>query len=122
MSGREPIRSWPDLREFALGLGLPKVEEATSWGNPNLKAHGKMWCWWSPMIDAAVFKGTIEEREMLREADPQTFVFHDHYRNFGCILVAAGRIDVNWADARLRRTWEDMAPKRWLATWKAGQP
>jgi hypothetical protein len=115
----DPIFTWPELRDVALGLGLPKVEDAVSWGNPNLKAHGKMWCWWSPMIDAAVFKGSIEEREMLHDADPQTFVLHDHYRSFGCILVAAGRIDRGWAEARLRRTWEAMAPKRWLATWKA---
>ncbi len=118
---KNPISTWPELRELAVGLGLPKVEDAVSWGNPNLKAHGKMWCWWSPLIDAGVFKGTLEEREMLREADPQTFVFHAHYRNYGCILVAAGRIDRDWAEARLRRTWADMAPRRWLAKFEAGE-
>ena len=117
----EMISDWPELRALALSLGLPKVEDAVSWGNPNLKAHGKMWCWWSPMIDAAAFKGAIEEREALRSADPATFVMHPHYRNYGCILVAAGRIDRDWAAARLRRTWEEMAPKRWLAAWKAGE-
>ncbi|MBF9044878.1 MmcQ/YjbR family DNA-binding protein [Rhodobacterales bacterium HKCCE4037] len=114
------IDTWPDLRTFALSLDLPKVEEAVSWGNPNLKAHGKMWCWWSPMIDAACFKGSIEEREMLREIDPETFVYHDHYRNSGILLVAAGRIDRDWAEARLRSTWRDMAPKRWLKSYDAG--
>ncbi len=122
MNHSDPIRAWPDLRALALSLNLPRVEDAVSWGHPNLKAHGKMWCWWSPYIDAAIFKGSIEEREALRDADPQTFVMHEHYRNSGCLLVAAGRIDRGWAEARLRRTWEDMAPKRWLATWKAGQP
>jgi hypothetical protein len=33
---------------MALGLGLPGVEETTSWGQPTLKAHGKLWVWWSP--------------------------------------------------------------------------
>lgn len=117
----EGIATWPDLRTLALSLNLPKVEDAVSWGNPNLKAHGKMWVWWSPMIDAAVFKGTIEEREALIAADPATFLHHDHYASHGLILVAAGRIDPDWARARLRRTWEEMAPKRWLATWQAGQ-
>jgi hypothetical protein len=114
------IASWEELRSLALSLGLPKVEDAVSWGNPNLKAHGRMWCWWSPYVDAAVFKGTIEEREILRAAEPETFVHHDHYANHGLILVAAGRIDRDWAEARLRRTWEEAAPKRWLANWKAG--
>lgn len=115
------IASWEELRALAVSLGLPQVADAVSWGNPNLKAHGKMWCWWSPYVDAAVFKGTIEDREALQAADPATFLHHDHYANHGLILVAAGRIERDWAAARLRRTWEEMAPKRWLATWKAGQ-
>ncbi len=116
-----PIQTWPELRDFAVGLGLPNVEDAVSWGNPNLKAHGKLWCWWSPYVDAAIFKGDRDEREMLIAADPETFVMHDHYASFGCILVAAGRIERDWAEARLRRTWEEMAPKRWLKAWSAQQ-
>ena len=115
------IASWEELRALALSLRLPQVEDAVSWGNPNLKAHGKMWCWWSPYLDAACFKGGIAERDMLHDADPETFVLHPHYANHGILLVAAGRIERDWAEARLRRTWEEMAPKRWLATWKAGQ-
>jgi hypothetical protein len=116
-----PIRTWDELRAFAPSLGLPRVEDAVSWGNPTLKAHGKMWCWWSPYVDAACFKGSVEEREMLRAADPRTFLHHDHYANHGILLVAAGRIERDWAVARLRRTWEEAAPKRWLAEWMAGQ-
>ncbi len=116
------ISTWPDLRDLALSLDLPQVAEAVSWGNPNLKAHGKMWVWWSPYVDAGVFKGSIAEREMLREADPETFLHHPHYANHGLILVAAGRIDRDWATARLQRTWQDMAPKRWLRDWQAANP
>ena len=54
-------------------------KKAVSWGNPTLKAHGKMWCWWSPYVDAAIFKGAIEERKMLVQADPDTFLHHDHF-------------------------------------------
>ena len=109
------------MEAFALGLGLPRVEQATSWGNPVLKAHGKMWVWWSPYIDAAVFKGSLEEREALVAADPDTFVTHSHYAKHGLILVAAGRIDPGFAEARLRRTWEAAAPKRWLKAYLAGE-
>lgn len=113
------IGSWDELRAFALALALPRVEEATSWGNPALKAHGKLWCWWSPYVDAALFKCSKEERDFLRAADPETFPFHKHYEPHNLILVAAGRIDEGWAEARLRATWEDMAPKRFLKEWKA---
>ncbi|PTX54745.1 hypothetical protein C8N43_3565 [Litoreibacter ponti] len=113
------ISTWAELRDFALSLDLPHVTDAVSWGNPNLKAHGKMWCWWSPYVDAAIFKGSRDEREMLMAADPETFVMHPHYANTGLILVAGGRIDPGWAEARLRQSWRDAAPKRFLKEWDA---
>ena len=112
------IRSYEELKALALSLGLPNVAEATSWGNPCLKAHGKLWVWWSPYIDAAVFKASKDEREMLREADPETFPFHKHYEAHNLILVAAGRIEPGWAKARLLQNWKDMAPKRVLRAWE----
>ena len=114
-----PIRDWSELCAFALALDLPNVTEAISWGHPNLKAHGKMWCWWSPLVDAAVFKGDAEEREILRAVDPETHPMHPHYARAGVILVAAGRIDRGWAEARLIRTWREMAPRRFLKAWDA---
>jgi hypothetical protein len=115
------ISKWPDLRTLALSLNLPQVTEAAPWGNPCLKAHGRMWCWWSPYIDAAVFKCGFDEREMLLAADPDTFALHPHYAVHPLILVRAGRIDPDWARARLLQHWRDAAPKRWLRDWDAGQ-
>ena len=115
------IHTWDDLKTLALGLNLPRVEETTSWGNPCLKAHGKLWCWWSPYVDAALFRCPKEEREILREADPETFVTHPHYEAHNLILVAAGRIDPGWAEARLIRNWREGAPKRFLKEWDATQ-
>ena len=115
------IATWPDMKAFALSLELPKVEETTSWGNEVLKAHGKLWVWWSPYVDAALFKCDREEREMLREIDPDTYVFHKHYESHNLILVAAGRIDPDWARARLITTWRAAAPKRFLKDWDAVQ-
>ena len=113
------ISSWAELRDFAHSLDLPEVTDAVSWGNPTVKAHGKLWCWWSPYIEAGIFKGSIEEREMLMSADPETFVLHPHYAKHGLILVAAGRIDPDWASARLTQSWRDMAPKKFLKEWDA---
>jgi hypothetical protein len=121
MPTQAPIIGWDALRDLALSLELPHVTDAVSWGNPNLKAHGKMWTWWSPMIEAAIFKGSIEEREMLIAADPDTFVMHDHYAKSGVILVASGMIDHNWAKARLTQSWRDMAPKRVLKAFDDSQ-
>lgn len=113
------IRTYPELRDLALALNLPQVTEAAPWGNPCLKAHGKMWCWWSPHVDAAVFRADTDEREMLLAADPETFAMHPHYAHHALIPVRAGRIDPGWARSRLMQQWRDAAPTRFLRTWDA---
>lgn len=116
------IRDWPGLRALALSLGLPEVTVAHPWGHECLKAHGKMWAWWSPYVDAAVFRCDRSEREMLLHADPDTFALHPHYAPHDLVLVRAGRIDPGRARARLIRQWRDAAPKRWLKAWDAANP
>src|SRR5262249_44355475 len=65
---RERQADWDRLKALALSLGLPGVEETTSYRQPTLKAHGKLWVWWSPHEDAPVFKVPFEERDVLVEA------------------------------------------------------
>jgi hypothetical protein len=106
--------TWPKLKALALALDLPGIEETTSWGQPTLKAHGKLWVWWSPSEDAPVFKVTLEEREFLCEADPEAFFFTDHYKNHPLILVRPEKLDLDWAKNNLVKVWRQMAPKRVL--------
>ncbi len=110
---------WDRLKTMALGLGLPGVEETTSWGQPTLKAHGKLWVWWSPHEDAPVFKVPIEEREMLVEADPGRFFFTAHYKGHPLVLVRPEKLDLEWAKANLLRVWRAQAPKRVLKAYDA---
>jgi hypothetical protein len=112
---------WPTLKGLALGLGLPEVIETTAWGQPCLKAHGKLWVWWSPGEDAPVFKLDRDTREMLLATDPDTFFVTPHYRPHGLVLMRPDRFDAVWAEANLRRVWREQAPKRWLKTWDAEQ-
>lgn len=112
---------WERLKTLALELDLPGVVEATSWGNPCLKAHKKLWVWWSPHEDAAVFKMDREERDFLIEAEPDTFFVTDHYRAHRLVLVHPERLDAEWAKSHLIRTWREMAPKRVLAAWEESQ-
>jgi hypothetical protein len=116
----EPV-TWERLRAFALSLGLPMVEDAVSWGQPNLKAHGKMWVWWSPQEDAPVFKTTFEEREFLIEVDPDTFFFTNHYKSWPLILVRPDKVDLDWVRANLIRVWRAQAKKTWLKKWDSEQ-
>ncbi len=116
------VYDWPQHRELALSLGLPHVTEEISWGHPNLKAHGKMWAWWSPTEDAPVFKLPFEERDMLCEADPQQFFFTPHYRNSPMVLVRPHLVDRDWAKGMLLRSWRAMAPKRVLKAFDDSLP
>ena len=114
--------TWDSLRAFAMSLGLPNVEDAVSWGQPNLKAHGKMWVWWSPKENAPVFKTTFEEREFLIEVDPETFFFTPHYKSWPLILVRPDKLEWDWVRANLVRVWRGQAKKTWLKKWDSEQP
>ncbi len=113
--------TYEDVRKLALSLGFPGVTEAVSWGQPCLKAHGKLWFFWSPTENAPVFKVSFEEREMLVECDAETFFFTDHYRNHPLVLARPDRIDKPWITANLIRVWREMAPKRVLKKWDEAQ-
>jgi hypothetical protein len=114
-----PRIDWPGLKALALGLALPQVAEAISWGNPCLKAHGKLWVWWSPSEDAPVFKTSFEEREILCEAAPERFFFTAHYRAHPLILMRPEAFDPDWARANLMKVWRAQAPKRFLKDYDA---
>jgi hypothetical protein len=109
--------AYEDLAALARSLGFPGVTEAVSWGQPCLKAHGKLWFFWSPSENAPVFKVPFEERDMLVENDPETFFFTDHYRNHQLVLARPDRIDKEWIKANLIRVWRELAPKRVLKKW-----
>lgn len=118
MARRKPF-TYQSLRDLALALKLPGVTEAVSWGQPCLKAHGKLWFFWSPSEDAPVFKVSFEERDMLVETDPQTFFYTDHYRSHELVLAHPERLDPEWARANLLRIWRKQAPKRLLKAFDA---
>ena len=112
---------WERLKTVALSLGLAGVEETTSLGQPTLKAHGKLWVWWSPHEDALVFKVPVEEREILVEAEPSTFFVTAHYIGYPLILVRPEDLDLEWAKANLLRVWRAQAPRRVLKSYDEAQ-
>ena len=114
---RRPV--WNRLKRAALGLGLPGVAETTTHGQPTLKAHDKLWVWWSPHEDALVFKVPIDEREMLVEAAPDTFFSTAHYKDHPMVLMRPEKLDLEWARANLVRVWRAQAPKRVLKAYDA---
>ena len=91
------VTSWEELRALALSLDLPNVVETTSWGQPTLKAHGKLWAWWSPSEDAPAFKVSREERGIMLAVEPETFFVTPHNAPHNLVLVRPERCDADWA-------------------------
>lgn len=104
--------TFDEIKAIAESLALPGVTQASSWGQPCLKVNGKIWFFWSPSEEAPVFKVSFDERDMLVEADPDTFFFTPHYKAHKLILARPDRIDREWIRANLIRTWRELAPKR----------
>lgn len=111
--------NWERLKALGLGLNFPGVELTTSWGEPVLKAHGKLWVWWSPHEDAPVFKVPFEEREVLLAAAPDEFYITPHYKGHQLVLVRPEKLNLDWAKANLIRVWRAQAPKRVLKAYDA---
>jgi len=61
----------------------------------------------------------FDEREMLIEADPATFHFTDHYRNYPIVLARIEGLDPGSLQGFLARRWRKIAPKAAVKEWDA---
>jgi hypothetical protein len=80
----------------SIGRTLPDVEVTTTYGQPALKVHGKMFV--CIASNKAAEPGTLvvmmdfPDRDALVEDDPGTYYLKDHYLNYPCVLVRLSRI------------------------------
>ncbi len=96
----------------ALIMALPLVEEGTAWGKPAYRAAGKFLTRLREEDDSLVLTGVgFDEREMLMEAEPQTFHLTDHYHNHPAVLARIASIDPGSLKGLLERRWRAVVPK-----------
>lgn len=80
-----------------IGLALPDVEEATSWGVPSLKVRGQLLACVpshkSAEPGSLVVRVDIGERAHLLEDAPELYYVTDHYVGYSAVLVRLSRID-----------------------------
>lgn len=109
-------------RFHALVMSFPEVEEGTSYGMPSYKAFGKFLTRLRAE-DASCVIGEVDldERDMLCEAEPETFHFTEHYRNYRYVLARIATIEPKRLQLYLSRQWRKNAPKAWLKAWEAGE-
>jgi len=102
-------------------LGFPHTELSTSYGQPAYKAFGKLLTRLRAEDDSVVLgQVSFDEREMLCAADPETFHFTDHYRNYPMVLARLKRLDAKTLRGYLDRQWRHNAPRKLLKAWDEG--
>ena len=79
-----------------IGVSLPDVEAATTWGAPALKVRGRMFVCMathkSAEPDTLVVKMDIAQRDALIEEEPATYYLKEHYVGYPCVLVRLSRV------------------------------
>jgi len=96
-------------------LSFPGVEQGTSYGYPSYKVAGKFFTRLRDEDDSLVIAvGSIDERDMLLEADPLVFHITDHYKNYSYVLVRIAKIDAKTLRGMLERRWRKIAPRKLL--------
>jgi hypothetical protein len=103
--------TWDEV--VAIAKALPGVEEGLSYGTPGLKVRGKFLTRLRLEDDSLVFMEVgLDERELLLEADPQTFHLTAHYEPYPIILARLSHLDEATVRRFLERRWREVAPKR----------
>ena len=98
-----------------IALSFPGANESSSYGQPSFKIEKKFFTRLRREDDSIVLiVDSIDERDMMMEADPKTFFITDHYRNYPSVLVRIARIDAKTLHAMLERRWRAIAPKKML--------
>ena len=108
--------TWDEVA--AIGLALPEVEVSTSYGTPALKVRGKLLTRLRPEDDSLVLVDVgFDERELLVEAEPETFHLTPHYKDYPHVLARLASVDAGTVARMLERRWRAVAPRRVVQAW-----
>jgi hypothetical protein len=103
-----------------IGHEFPGVEDSTSYGTPALKVKGALLLRLREDGETLAVRTTFLERDLLLEADPETYFVTDHYVKYPFILVRMSRIGPDDLRDRLEHAWRQVAPKRLIAEFDRG--
>jgi hypothetical protein len=106
----------------AIALAFPGVEQGLSYGQPAFKANGKFLTRIRSEDESAVFlEVSFDERELLMEAEPQTFHITPHYKDYPSVLARLASLDPGSARAFIERRWRKVMPRKLVKAWEAEQ-
>ena len=104
----------------AIVMAFPMVEKGMSYGRPSYKVNGKFFTRLR-RDDASmvIMEVSLDEREMLMEAEPRTFHFTAHYKDYPCVLARIDSLHPGSFKNFLERRWRRIAPKKLVREWEA---
>jgi hypothetical protein len=109
-----------EMREIA--LSFPGCEEGTSYGRPSFLVNGKFFTRLRREDNAMVLMEVpFDEREMLMEADPETFFFTSHYKDYPAVLARLEHLHPGSFRGFLERRFRKVAKKSVVKAWEAEQ-
>jgi hypothetical protein len=93
-------------RYLTLVLKLPDTEQSTSYGTPAIKVKGKTLSRLRTEAEGALaLRCDFLDRQILLQADPESFFLTDHYRDYPWILIRLDRISRAALADVVRRAW-----------------
>ncbi|MER7334358.1 MULTISPECIES: MmcQ/YjbR family DNA-binding protein [unclassified Micromonospora] len=129
------MATWDDVRRIA--LGLPETSEHPSYqGAPAWKVRDRAFVWERPLrradldaLGAAAPDGPVlgvrvpdlGAKEALLADDPGVYFTTPHFDGYPAVLVRLDRIDPDELTELVVEAWQDRAPKRLAAAYRAGQ-
>ena len=113
MAARKSKRSavtFETVRKIA--LGLPGLEEATSYGTPAFRVRKKLIARQHQDGKSLVVRADFDAREALLRTKPKSFFLTDHYRAYPYVLVRLAAVSKQDLADVLTEAWRQAAPRR----------
>jgi len=99
----------------AIVMAFPGAEKGMSYGQPSYKVNGKFFTRLRREDASLVLlEVSFDEREMLIEAEPETFHVTPHYKDYPSVLARIASLHPGSLRNFLERRWRKIAPKKWV--------
>ena len=99
-----------DVRRVA--LSLPATTEKPSYGMPGFRVKGRLFARIREEGLLVLWVSSLDEKDVLLAADPDTFTTTPHYDGYPMVLVRMSAVDVDELCELLTDAWRIRAPDR----------
>ena len=104
----------------AIVMAFPGAERGMSYGSPSYKLNGKFFTRLRRDDGSVVLMDvSFDEREMLMEAEPETFHLTPHYKDYPCVLARIDSLHAGSFRNFLERRFRKIAKKTTVKAYEA---